>query len=137
MILRCTNRFGSVLRRGVAAVAVLVLVFVHPGMAEPVEGNTVVLQGLDKVTARVWTFDAPVGATVRFGTLEIQPRFCTRTPPEEPPEVKAFVEIHEARDGEIRNMLFSGWMFMSSPALNALEHPVYDVWVLGCNTKER
>jgi hypothetical protein len=127
---------GRARRLGVLAAAILLLGSVHPVMAEPIEGNTVVLQGLDKVTARVWTFDAPVDATVRFGTLEIRPRFCNRTPPEEPPEVKAFVEILEARDGETRNTLFSGWMFASSPALNALEHPVYDVWVLGCKTMD-
>ena len=127
-----TNRFGRNAR--LVAVVALLLTAVRPTFAEPIEGNTVVLQGLDKVTARVWTFDAPVGEMVRFGTLEIHPRYCNRTPPEEPPEVKAFLEIREARDGDSGNILFNGWMFASSPALNALEHPVYDVWVLGCKT---
>jgi hypothetical protein len=101
-----------------------------------IEGDTVVLQGLDKVTARVWSFDVRIGDTVRFGTLEIQPRFCERTPPEEPPESKAFMDIYEVREGEERSDLFHGWMFASSPALNALEHPVYDVWLLDCKTTE-
>lgn len=96
------------------------------------QGDTVVLQGLDKVTARVWTFEARIGEAVRFGTLEIYPRFCDRAPPEEPPESKAFLDIYEARPGEQRADLFHGWMFASSPALNALEHPVYDVWVIDC-----
>lgn len=100
--------------------------------AAAAEGDTLVLQGLDKVTARIWTFDARIGQVVRFGTLEIHPRFCKRTPPEEPPETSAFLDIYEARIGEDRNDLFHGWMFSSSPALNALEHPVYDVWVLDC-----
>ena len=107
---------------------------VAPALA--IEGDTVVLQGLDKVTARVWTFDAPVGQEVRFGTLEILPRFCDRTPPEEPPESSAFLDIYEARFGEERASLFHGWMFASSPALNALEHPVYDVWVIDCKVPE-
>jgi hypothetical protein len=100
--------------------------------AAPIEGDTVVLQGLDKVTARVWTFEARIGEVVRFGTLEIHPRFCDRTPPEEAPESRAFLDIFEARAGEQKADLFHGWMFASSPALNALEHPVYDVWVLDC-----
>ncbi len=104
--------------------------------AGAVEGDTVVLQGLDKVTARVWTFDAPVGREVRFGTLEILPRFCDRTPPEEPPESAAFLDIYEARFGEERASLFHGWMFASSPALNGLEHPVYDVWVIDCKVTQ-
>jgi hypothetical protein len=101
-----------------------------------IEGDTVVLQGLDKVTARVWTFEARIGEAVRFGTLEIYPRFCDRTPPEEPPESKAFLDIYEARSGEKRIDLFHGWMFASSPALNALEHPVYDVWLLECKSTQ-
>ena len=91
-----------------------------------------VLQALDKVTARISTFDAPIDKTVRFGTLEIRARFCRKTPPEEAPESVAFVEIDEVRRGEAATRRFSGWMFASSPSVSALEHPVYDVWVVDC-----
>ena len=94
--------------------------------------GTAVFQGLDKVTARVYTFEAPLGRVVRFGTLEIIARHCDKRPPEETPESSAFVDISEVRNGEPTNNLFRGWMFASSPALSALEHPVYDVWVLDC-----
>jgi len=94
--------------------------------------NIVVLQGLDKVTARVHTFEAPLEATIRFGTLEIIARQCNKRPPEETPESAAFLDILEIRQGEPTESLFRGWMFASSPALSALEHPVYDVWVLDC-----
>ena len=95
-------------------------------------GDMVIMQGLDKVTARVSTFQAPLGATVRFGTLEITVKSCDRTPPEEPPESAVFLEVMEKRPDEPVTELFRGWMFSSSPALSALEHPVYDVWVLEC-----
>jgi hypothetical protein len=91
-----------------------------------------VLQGLDKITARVSKFDAPVGQPVRFGTLSIIVRDCERNPPEERPESAAFLEIDEVRPGEGEVQRFSGWMFASSPALSALEHPVYDINVLDC-----
>ena len=94
--------------------------------------RTAVLQGLDKVTARVSTLSAPIGITVRFGTLEVVVRHCDKRPPEETPESAAFVNIWQARPGESAVSLFRGWMFASSPALNALEHPVYDIWVLDC-----
>jgi hypothetical protein len=91
-----------------------------------------VLQGLDKVTARVVTLDVPVGDTVTFGSLRIAARTCRKASPVEPPESAAFLEIQEARPDEAVEPLFSGWMFASSPALSALEHPVYDVWVIDC-----
>lgn len=102
------------------------------GPAEAAPRAVAVLQGLDKVTARVSTFEAPVGEVVTFGALSIRVRHCDRTPPEEPPESAAFLEVDEAKPGEEPVEVFTGWMFASSPALNALEHPVYDVWVLEC-----
>ena len=95
-------------------------------------GQTVELQGLDKVTGRTSTFQAATGETVKFGTLVITVQACDRTPPTEPPESAVFLDIYEAREGETPTDLFHGWMFASSPALNALEHPVYDVWALEC-----
>jgi len=100
--------------------------------AEMIEAPSAQLQGLDKITARVSQFDAPVGATVRFGNLSIVVRDCRRSSPEERPENAAFVEIYETRPGEAKERLFSGWMFSSSPALSALDHAVYDVNLLAC-----
>lgn len=104
-----------------------------PAGAEPYE--TVIVQGLDKVTARVTTLKVNLGDVVRFGTLEIIARHCDKHPPEDPPESAAFLDIWEVRPGEAAIGVFRGWMFASSPGLNALEHPVYDVWVLGCENK--
>ena len=90
------------------------------------------LQGLDKVTARISTFEAPIDQPVRFGTLRVTVRTCSKSPPEEPPESAAFLEIDEIRPGEKPQRDFTGWMLASSPSLSALEHPVYDVWVVDC-----
>lgn len=91
-----------------------------------------VLRALDKVTARVSTLYAPVGETVRFGTLEITTEVCDKRPPEEPPESAVFLQIVEKRSGQPSSNVFQGWMFASSPGLSPLEHPVYDLWVLDC-----
>ena len=115
----------------VAVVLVCLTVLSAPASAAPM--TKVVLQGLDKVTARVTTIEAQIGQVVRFGTLEIIARSCDKRPPEEPPESAAFLDIWEIRPGEPAVSLFRGWMFASSPALNALEHPVYDIWVLDCS----
>lgn len=94
--------------------------------------DTAILQGMDKVTGRVMTIEAPVGSTVHFGTLEFIVRTCRKRPPEESPEAAAFLDIWEVRNNEAAVGLFRGWMFASSPALSALEHPVYDIWELDC-----
>jgi hypothetical protein len=100
---------------------------------ETIPEPVALLQGLDKITARVSKFEAPVDARVRFGTLSIRVRDCEKNPPEETPESAAFIEIDEMRPGEDKaRRVFSGWMFASSPALSALEHPVYDVNLLDC-----
>ncbi len=90
------------------------------------------LQGLDKITARVSTFEAPIGVAVQFGSLSITTRACNKRPPEEPPESASFLEIVDIRPDSPSVQVFTGWMFASSPALSALEHPVYDVWVVDC-----
>ena len=95
-----------------------------------------ILQGLDKITARISKIEAPVDKPVQFGTLTIVARDCKKRPPEEPPESAAFLEIDEKRQGDAEpRRVFSGWMFASSPALSAMEHPVYDITVLDCVEK--
>lgn len=91
-----------------------------------------ILQGLDKVTARVVTIEAPVGVPVHVGALEIVARACKKRRPEDQPESAAFLDIWELRPDLPAAGLFRGWMFASSPALSAMEHPVYDIWVLDC-----
>lgn len=95
-----------------------------------------VLRWLDKVTARVDTIDVPVNESVRIQTMEIIVRACLERPPEEPPESAAFLDVWEVKPGEPTAEVFRGWMFASSPALSAMEHPVYDLWVLDCLSED-
>ncbi|MFT6558716.1 DUF2155 domain-containing protein [Sneathiella sp.] len=104
--------------------------------AESLVGEASIVRALDKVTARTLDLIIPIGESVRYGTLEITSRKCLKRSPEEPPETSTFLEIRETKQEEETVELFSGWMFASSPALNALEHPVYDVWVIDCKMAE-
>ncbi|MCX8505104.1 MAG: DUF2155 domain-containing protein [Alphaproteobacteria bacterium] len=101
--------------------------------ASSIETSIVILQALDKVTARIQTIETPIGKETRFGQLRILPIKCRKKPPEEAPDTAAFLQILETDPRTGNNVTwFSGWMFASTPALNALEHPVYDVWVKDC-----
>jgi hypothetical protein len=93
-----------------------------------------VLSGLDKVTARVNAIYAPLDIPVRFGSLQITARACEKRPPEEQPEQAVFVEVDDLEAAAKPKRIFTGWMFWSSPALNAVEHPVYDFWLNDCIT---
>ena len=106
-----------------------------PGAAvPPAPGGpmTLMLRGLDKVTGRPTEITAPLGKPVRFATLTITVRYCYSTPPSETPETSAFLQIDDRRPDQPARRVFSGWMYASSPGLNGLEHPLYDVWVIRC-----
>lgn len=99
--------------------------------------DAVKLRALDKITARTISFTVAVGETVKFGDVYIRPQTCKEPPPIEDPESAAFLQIWEKPSETESKWVFSGWMFASSPGLSAMDHPVYDVWVLDCEeTKE-
>jgi hypothetical protein len=110
----------------------------HSVMADDywLKGDRARLQTLDKITARISTLDVPIGLTTRFGTLELYVHSCNYRPPDHPPDHAALLEIRSVDyDGWVTEMpIFSGWMFASSPAISGLEHPVYDITVLSCNS---
>ena len=98
-----------------------------------VDGKKARLQALDKITARISTVEVPVGAARFYGTLEIPINRCAFHPPEVPPENAAFITVRDrGYDGLAPKQVFSGWIFSSSPAVSALEHPVYDLTLLAC-----
>lgn len=127
--------------RGVTQILLgaLVLAFItifFPAVAHTEARTVAVLQGLDKVTARISEISVEIGVAVTFGTLEVTVQACHKKPPDEPPESTVFLEIREKRRDKPVELLFSGWMFASTPGLSALEHPVYDIWVLDCINSE-
>lgn len=100
--------------------------------AQKIANPTAVFSGLDKITGRIISFDVAINETVRFGALEVTPRACYSRPPTEAPSTDAFIEVDELTlQGELKR-IFTGWMFAASPGLNAVEHPIYDVWLTEC-----
>ncbi len=127
----CVTRLG--VGCGLAALASAALAQT-PAPEDWRQQEIAVLQGLDKVTARISRFEVPVGETYRFGTFNIRVETCQDLPPTLPPESAAFLHVEDQPPDEQPSALFSGWMFASSPGLNAVEHPVYDVWVASCKS---
>jgi hypothetical protein len=100
----------------------------------PTPPNAVlVMTGLDKITGRPTRVVAHLNQPVQFATLTITARYCYSTPPSETPETSAFLQIEDHRPDQQAREVFSGWMYASSPGLNGLQHPLYDVWVISCS----
>jgi hypothetical protein len=100
--------------------------------ATKIVNPTAVFSGLDKITGRIISFDVAVNETVQFGALQVTPRACYTRPPSESPLTDAFLEVDEVTlQGEVRR-IFTGWMFAASPGLHAVEHSIYDVWLVDC-----
>jgi hypothetical protein len=117
--------------------------------------SSVKLRALDKITGNSRDLSAKVGDSLTFGRLRVTVRACYQADPRETPESAAFLEIRSTTPTEKQpvadkpsntsrmnkgpqpigpdGLLFSGWMYASSPGLNALEHPTYDVWVISCS----
>lgn len=118
-------------RKGLAAF-IATLALISPAMAETIANPVAQFSGLDKITGRITTFDVYIDETVQFGALQITPRACYTRPPTETQRTSVFVEVDQvALSGKIER-IFTGWMFADSPALNAIDHAVYDIWLLDC-----
>ena len=114
-----------------AALALLVL-SAAPAAAQRIENSVAVFAALDKVTAKISRLEVPLNQTATFGALKVTPRVCYTRAPTEPPKTTTFVEVDEMQLDGKEKRIFSGWMFADSPGLNAVEHPVFDVWLTDC-----
>ena len=113
------------------------IIFLNIGHASSwIEGNKLTLQGLDKITARIETFEVFVGQSYRFGVLDIFVERCVFSKPVDKPESLAFIKINDNSD-RLSEVKFNGWMFASSPALNALQDSVYDLSILVCTNDDK
>jgi hypothetical protein len=112
--------------------ATVALACAGPALADKYRNPTAIFAGLDKITGRIIAFEVQVNETVQFGALQLTPKVCYSRPVTEKPQTTSFIEVEEITFNNESKRLFSGWMFAASPGLNAIEHPVYDIWLTGC-----
>ena len=118
--------------RTLAALVALAALALPATAQQQVEvGTGAVLRGLDKISGEVRDFEMANASAAELGSLRIELGECRYPDGDPASDAFAFLTIHTEEGGP---PIFSGWMMASSPALNALEHPRYDVWVLRCKT---
>ncbi|MBN9346608.1 MAG: DUF2155 domain-containing protein [Devosia sp.] len=103
-----------------------------PAAAETLSNPIAAFSGLDKITGRITSFDVYIDETVQFGALQLTPRVCYTRPPTETQRTSVFLEVDQVSLKGGSQRIFTGWMFADSPALNAIDHPVYDIWLVDC-----
>ena len=118
--------------RFTALAAFAVAVLSCAAHAERISNPVAVFTGLDKITGLTTTFETKVGEAKKFGGLIVKADVCYTRSPTEEPKTTSFVEVDEVQLDDSLKRIFSGWMFAQSPGLNAVEHPIYDVWLINC-----
>jgi hypothetical protein len=116
----------------VLAVLLATLSLATPVVAETIANPIAAFSGLDKITGRITNFDVYINETVQFGALQLTPRACYTRPPTETQRTSVFLEVDQVSLKGGTQRVFTGWMFADSPALNAIDHPVYDIWLVDC-----
>jgi hypothetical protein len=121
-----------------AAVVLLAAGAYAQSTGAPTAGGREVLElrALDKITGHAKVLYVPLNQPVKYATLTITARSCYSTPASETPETSAFLEIVDRRPDRPQRQVFSGWMYASSPGLNGMQHPLYDVWAIKCMTNK-
>ena len=114
------------------ALALLFVALATPAAAETIANPIASFSGLDKITGRITNFDVYIDETVQFGALQLTPRACYTRPPTETQRTSVFLEVDQVSLKGGTQRIFTGWMFAESPALNPIDHPVYDIWLVDC-----
>lgn len=130
--MRISSQLRASLLAGISLAGLGLVAMSGPARADKIKNPIAVFAGLDKITGRIIAFEASVDETVQFGSLQLTARVCYSRPVDETPQTTTFLEAEEVGADSQYKRLFAGWMFASSPGLNAIEHPVYDVWLTDC-----
>ena len=110
----------------------LTLLFCFSAKTEPIEGNSVSIKILDKITAKVEKIIIHKHESFEIGSLKIEIFSCYTRPPEEIPEDFVLLKIYDLIKKDELKLIYQGWMISSSPSITSLEHPIYDVWLIDC-----
>lgn len=103
----------------------------QPTQLSWVPQGTALLQVLDKVNAQNAVLTVKVGQQAQFGSLSIDVQACDIHPPDQPRDAAAYLTI---TDSQADGSGFRGWMLANNPSVSMLQHPIYDVRVVGCRT---
>ena len=110
------------------------LMFQNFTLAENLEGTYTDIKILDKISSKNTLLKLKNGELIKFKDLAIKSLKCKNSEFDDNPEITAYIQVRDlTKKNNNEVFVFNGWMFSSSPSITPFDHPVYDIWLVGCN----
>ncbi len=117
---------------GLLKIFFLLLFFSSKVLSEPIQMQYANFKLLDKISNRLYEKSISVNSSDLLGTLNIKVLSCFTEPPNKIPEDYVLIDVKDNFKDKYQS-IYKGWMISSSPDVTPLEHPIYDLWLLGCS----
>ena len=117
---------------GLLKIFLIILFFSKQLLSEPLQMQYAEFKVLDKISNKLYEKKISINNSESIGTLVIEVYSCFSEPPDEVPEDYVLIDVKDTFHDENKS-IYKGWMISSSPEVTPLEHPIYDLWLLGCS----
>ena len=108
-------------------------IFQNLNSSDNLEGNYTDIKVLDKISSKNTLIKLKNGEYIKYKDLLIKSRKCKNSKFDDNPEITAYLQVRDLTKKSKDNVyIFNGWMFSSSPSITPFDHPVYDIWLVGC-----
>ena len=108
-------------------------IFQNLNSSDNLEGNYTDIKVLDKISSKNTLIKLKNGEDIKYKDLLIKSRKCKNSKFDDNPEITAYLQVRDLTKKSKDNVyIFNGWMFSSSPSITPFDHPVYDIWLVGC-----
>ena len=109
-------------------------IFIDVNCDDNLEGNFTEIKVLDKISSKNILLKLKNGEDLKYKDLLIKSMKCKNSEFDDNPEITAYIQVKDITNRDKNDVfVFNGWMFSSSPSIKPFDHPVYDIWLVGCS----
>ena len=131
MLLKKNIKLGKI---RLSKIIICILFFFFLVHANDLEGKFTDIKVLDKISSKNTFVKLKNGEEIKHKDLFIKSIKCSNSEFDDNPEITAYIQVRDAINDDKNDVfVFNGWMFSSSPSIAPFDHPVYDIWLVGCN----
>ena len=136
MLLKKNTFFGKINNIFTLVLVLSLLIFSNLRSEENMEGEYTNIKVLDKISSKNTLIKLKNTEEIRYKDLLIKSLKCKNSEFDDNPEITAYLQVKDVTKKNKDNVfVFNGWMFSSSPSIAPFDHPVYDIWLVGCVIK--